>query len=204
MRLTVLASGGGSNFQSIITKIQEGKLKAEIAALIHNNRVCGAVEKAEKAGIRHMHLAPSMFESQSDYTRELLTALKEANADLIILAGYMKMLPLPVVQEYKNKILNIHPALLPAFGGKGMYGHHVHEAVLSYGAKLSGVTVHLANEEYDEGPVVMQRSVEVKEGDTPESLAKRVLELEHDTYWRAIQLFCDGRVTIQGRKVVIQ
>jgi phosphoribosylglycinamide formyltransferase-1 len=115
----------------------------------------------------------------------------------------MKKLPGAVIREYRNKILNIHPALLPAFGGKGMYGHFVHEAVLAYGAKVSGVTVHLVDEEYDHGAIIMQRPVVVEEDDTPETLAARVLKVEHDTYWRAVRLFADGMVKIEDRKVII-
>lgn len=203
IRLTVMASGGGSNFQAILDKINEKKLNARVGLLISNNGKAGAIDKAKRAGIETLHLAPTAFSTEQDYTKTLLKHLKDKQTELIVLAGYMKRLPDEVIQKYRNRILNIHPALLPAFGGKGMYGHHVHEAVLSYGAKVTGVTVHLVDEEYDHGPIVLQKAVEVMPDDTPDSLAARVLKEEHNSYWQAIKLFSENRVKIQDRKVII-
>jgi folate-dependent phosphoribosylglycinamide formyltransferase PurN len=122
--------------------------------------------------------------------------------EFIILAGYMKKLPLPVVKEYHHRIVNIHPGLLPAFGGKGMYGSHVHEAVITCGAKVTGVTVHFVDEEYDHGPIILQRTVEVLDTDDPHTLAERVLKVEHASYWQAIEAIAQGRITVEGQRVV--
>lgn len=203
IRLAVLASGGGSNFQALIDNVKNNNLDAEIILLISNNSTSGAIQKAKKSGIESLHLASSAYKNENDYTAALLGHLRRVKADLIVLAGYMKQIPNQVIKEYKNRILNIHPALLPAFGGKGMYGHFVHEAVIEYGAKFTGVTVHIVDEEYDNGPVVMQKIVEVKENDTPQTLAERVLSVEHDTYWRAIQLFAQNRIKTEKRKVIL-
>ncbi len=202
IRLAVLASGGGSNFQAILDRISDGKLHAKVVLLISNNSQSGAMEKARRAGIEALHLAPSTFSSEADYAKILENHFRRTGAELIVLAGYMKKLPTAVVRQFRNRILNIHPALLPAFGGRGMYGHHVHEAVIEYGAKVTGVTIHLVDEEYDNGPVVMQKAVEVDPADTADSLASRVLTVEHDTYWRAIELFAQSKVKVSGRKVI--
>ena len=203
MRIAVMASGGGSNFQAILDRTESGELVAEVVLLISNNSNCGAVNKAKSAKIETLHLAPSSFEDEAEYTKQLTGHLERVKCDIIVLAGYMKRVPSGVIQKFRNRILNIHPALLPSFGGKGMYGARVHEAVLKYGAKISGITVHLVDEDYDHGPIVMQRCVEVMDGDTPDVLATRVLKLEHDTYWRAIKFFAEGRVKVHGRKTMI-
>ena len=133
----------------------------------------------------------------------MLSVLRQHEVELVVLAGYMKKVPPEVISAYKNRVINIHPALLPSFGGKGMYGHHVHEAVLEYGCKVTGVTVHIVDEVYDHGPVVAQRCVPVEEGDTAKQLAARVLKVEHQLYSESLQLFAEGRVEVTGRKVVI-
>ena len=138
------------------------------------------------------------------FAAAMLQLLKEHDVQLIALAGYLKKIPVSVVREYRNRILNIHPALLPSFGGHGMYGHFVHEAVIASGAKLSGATVHLVDEEYDRGPIVLQKSVPVEPGDTPESLAARVLHVEHEIFPLALQAFVDNRVIIRERSAWIQ
>jgi phosphoribosylglycinamide formyltransferase 1 len=204
IKLAVLASGGGSNFKAILDKINENKLAAKVVLVISNNSQSGAMEKAKAAQIQALHLAPSAFSNEAQYTQALHAHLDGVQADLILLAGYMKRIPESVIGKYKNRILNIHPALLPAFGGKGMYGHHVHEAVISYGAKVTGVTIHLVDIEYDHGPIVMQKTADVLPNDTAETLAARVLKVEHDTYWRAIQLFAENRIQVESRKVIIR
>jgi phosphoribosylglycinamide formyltransferase-1 len=199
----VFASGRGSNFQAILNAIDEGRLNARIALLITNKEDAGALEIASKAGIPGAVINKPTFETRDDFIKAMLDVLEEHGVNTIVLAGYMKKIPPEVVAAYRNRILNIHPALLPSFGGKGMYGHHVHEAVLKAGCKISGVTVHIVDEVYDRGPIVAQRSVPVEEGDRPEDLAARVLKVEHQLYAEALQLFAQGRVeVIEGRAVI--
>ncbi|MFP4013785.1 MAG: phosphoribosylglycinamide formyltransferase [Chitinispirillaceae bacterium] len=201
LRCAVFASGGGSNFQALLDRRKSGDLHAEFVLMVGNNSRAGAFEKARSSGIPVLHAAPSHFPDEGSYVQALSNALKEVKTELIVLAGYMKMLPSGIVQEYHNRIVNIHPGLLPAFGGKGMYGMHVHQAVLDYGAKLSGVTVHFVDEEYDHGPVILQKAVPVLDTDTPVVLAARVLQAEHDNYWRAVEAIAQGKITVEGRRV---
>jgi phosphoribosylglycinamide formyltransferase-1 len=148
-------------------------------------------------------LARDQFTEIGEFHDALLRVLSEAQTDLIVLAGYMKKIGAPILQKYFHRVLNIHPALLPAFGGKGMYGNSVHRAVLDYGAKISGITVHLVDEEYDHGPIVLQKAIEIDEGETEASLASKIQALEHRYYVEAIRWFADGRVRINGRQVSI-
>jgi phosphoribosylglycinamide formyltransferase-1 len=200
-RLAVFASGGGSNFQALLDHRERGDLHVEFALMIGNNSGAGAFERARRAGVPAVHLAPTRFADENSYADRLMALLGEHRVDLIALAGYMRKLPLVVVRTYRDRILNIHPALLPAFGGKGMYGTHVHEAVLAAGAKLTGVTVHLVNEEYDQGAIVAQEPVRVLDDDTPQTLAERVLAMEHATYWRAVEACAQGRIHVEGNRV---
>lgn len=184
--IAVMASGGGSNFQVILDGIARGKLKVQVAFLLVNNSRCGAVEKAHAAGVMVYHYS-SVTHPDPQQLGEALVELGHKNSvDLWVLAGYMKKVPSPLLQNWKGRVLNIHPALLPNFGGQGLYGIHVHKAVLQSGVSESGVTVHLVDEEYDRGPILAQRAVPVLPGDTPESLGARVLAAEHDLYWRVI------------------
>lgn len=203
IRVVAFASGGGSNVRAIYNNIVEGKLNAVLAGVISNNSSCGALEHARQHNIPALHISRKQFQSDTEFDQHLLKVLADLKTDLVILAGYMKMMPESVVRAFKNKILNIHPALLPSFGGKGLYGHFVHEAVLEYGCKVSGVTVHLVDTEYDTGAPILQRCVPVQADDTPETLAARVLKEEHKIYSDAIQLFAEGRVKIDRRKVTI-
>ncbi len=204
LRLGVLASGRGSNFEAILNNIKKAKLGASIQVVISNKVSAGALEIARSNGIPAIHLSSKQFPDQELFNQQLLSILDEYKVNFIILAGYLKMLSPTVVRRFKNRILNIHPALLPSFGGKGMYGIHVHQAVLDYGCKVSGVTVHLVDEEYDTGPPVLQRCVPVLDDDTPETLAERVLKVEHQIYTEALQLFAKDRVEIEGRRVKIK
>lgn len=200
----VFASGRGSNFQAILKAIDEQRLDARIALLISNNKDAGALDIARETGIPTAVISKPAFPSRDEFIQAMLRSLQEHGVDTIVLAGYMKKIPPEVVTAYRNRILNIHPALLPSFGGKGMYGHHVHEAVLEAGCKVSGVTVHIVDEVYDRGPIVAQRSVPVEEGDKSEDLAARVLKVEHQLYAEALQLFAQGRVKVVGRRTVIE
>ncbi|CUS77489.1 phosphoribosylglycinamide formyltransferase-1 [Candidatus Kryptonium thompsonii] len=204
MNIAVFASGRGSNLMAILNAIKEGKLNARISVVISNNSNAGALEIARANGIDALHISRKQFSSDEDYVNRILCELKSRNIELIVLAGYMKKIPPEIIREYPNRILNIHPALLPAFGGLGMYGMNVHKAVIDYGVKITGVTVHIVDEEYDHGPIVMQRAVEVRDDDTPETLAERVLKVEHEIYPQAIKLFVEGKVKISGRKVIIK
>ncbi|MDD5674991.1 MAG: phosphoribosylglycinamide formyltransferase [Chitinivibrionales bacterium] len=203
MRCVVFASGGGSNFGALLDRREAGDLPCDFALLIGNNSGAGAFERARRHGVPTLHLAPSQFTGENLYAARLADALEKSGAELLVLAGYMKKLPPAIVAAYRDRIVNVHPALLPAFGGKGLYGRNVHQAVLDYGAKISGVTVHFVTEEYDQGPIIMQQAVPVLEGDTAETLAARVLAAEHDTYWRAINAIALGKVTVTGRKVCV-
>jgi len=204
MNIAVFASGRGSNFQAILNAIDDGRLPAVVTLLVSNNSNAGAMELARSRNIPAIHLNQKQYSSAQLYEEQLLQLLTRYKVELIALAGYMKRIPTVVIDRFRNRILNVHPALLPAFGGAGMYGIHVHEAVLASGAKVTGVTVHVVDEEYDKGPIVMQKCVDVLDDDTPESLAARVLPVEHELYPRAIAAFANKRVRIEGRKVWIQ
>lgn len=204
IRIAVLASGRGSNLAAIIEAAQSGKLDGEVVVVISNKADAGALNIARQYNIPTLHLSREQFSTEEEFDTAFLRAFEKYQVDIIALAGYMKKLSAKIVRAYKNKILNIHPALLPAFGGKGMYGLKVHQAVLDYGCKVTGVTVHIVDEEYDTGPPVLQECVPVYPEDTPESLAARVLEVEHRLYPQALQLFAEGRIEVQGRKVIVK
>ncbi len=204
LRLAVFASGSGSNFGAMLKAIDAGKLDAEPVLLITTRPAIGAIDKAEARDIPVAILPPAKFESEGAFAEVLLHALTEHQTNFIALAGYLKKIPASTVDAFKHRILNIHPALLPSFGGEGMYGRRVHETVLEYGCRVSGVTVHLVDSEYDTGPIVLQEPVAVRPDDTPKSLAARVLQLEHRLYPQALQLFAEGRVVVDGRRVHIR
>jgi phosphoribosylglycinamide formyltransferase 1 len=201
LKCAVFASGGGSNFQALIDRKESGDLEVELKLLICNNGKAAAMERAEKNNIDKIHIAPSHFPDETSYTASMLDILQEREIQLIILAGYMKKIPAGIVAAFRNRIVNIHPALLPAFGGSGLYGGRVHQAVLDYGAKISGVTVHFIDEQYDHGPVIYQKTVPVLDTDDAESLAKRVLAVEHDSLWRVVAAIARGEISVRGRRV---
>lgn len=184
LRLAVLASGGGSNLQALINRFNRTDYPdspLRVALVISDRADAGALQRARAAGIEAVHI--EMSGRPADLvTRELLAALESADVDLIALAGFLRLVPAAIVRRFPSRIVNIHPALLPQFGGKGMYGANVHRAVLESGAKVSGPTVHYVNEQYDEGDIIEQREVAVLPDDTPETLAARVLEAEHHLY----------------------
>ena len=186
-KIGVMASGGGSNFKAIIDRIGEGDLEAQCKFLITNNGGCGAVAHAESYGIPVYHISGKTHPDTAAYEAALLEVIDRYNIDLLILAGYMKALPVSMIKRLPERIMNIHPSLLPKYGGKGFWGIHVHEAVIAAHEKESGPTVHLVSEEIDQGRILAQTRVPVEEGDTPETLAARVLVQEHDLYWRTIR-----------------
>lgn len=177
--IVVFASGSGTNFQSVIDAVYRNEIDANLSGLITNKDHIGAIERAQKFSIPHRVLDPNQFEDKRAYSNLLQKQLKSWNCDLIVLAGYLKKIPSEIIRNYKNRILNIHPALLPKFGGKGYYGLNIHKAVIAAGEKESGCSVHIVTDEFDAGPVLAQAKVPVFEHDTPEELAKRVLEQEH-------------------------
>ena len=198
LRVAVCVSGGGTNLQAIIDAIAGGKIEnAQIVRVISNNRNAYALTRAQKAGIEGICVSPRDYESREKFNEALLACLKETDPDLIVLAGFMVAVPACVIDAFRGKIINIHPALIPSFCGKGYYGLHVHEKVLQRGAKVTGATVHFVDEDLDHGPILLQKAVEVKEGDTPEVLQRRVME---EAEWillpRAISLIAMGKVTI--------
>ncbi|MBN1893054.1 phosphoribosylglycinamide formyltransferase [bacterium] len=203
LNLGIFASGRGSNFQAILDAIRRRELDARVRLLVTNNPEAGAVGIARSCGAALSVLRKGDFGKEDEFAQAMLETLRLNEVDFIALAGYLKMIPVQVITAYRHRILNIHPALLPAFGGKGMYGHHVHEAVLAAGCKVSGATVHMVDEIYDHGPIVAQRCVPVLEGDTPDSLAARILETEHEIYPAALQLFAQGRVAVRDGRAVV-
>lgn len=204
LRLAVLASGRGSNFEAILKNIESGKLTAAIQVVVSNKASAGVLEVARHHQIPAIHISAKEFPQQEMFDEKLLAILGKYNANFVVLAGYLKMLSPSIIRAYKNRILNIHPALLPSFGGKGMYGHHVHQAVLDYGCKVTGVTVHLVDEQYDTGAPILQRCVPVLDDDDAESLAARVLKTEHQIFTEALQLFAEDRVELVGRRAEIK
>jgi phosphoribosylglycinamide formyltransferase 1 len=203
MRLAVFASGGGSNLQAILDASAEGKLPAEVALVVSDREGIGALERADRHGVPTAVVRPSDHPSPEAFGEALLAAMDRQRVTFAALAGYFRHVPAGVVAAYRHRMLNVHPSLLPAFGGAGLYGRRVHEAVLAYGVRWSGVTVHLVDEAYDTGPIVLQEPVRVEPGDTPEALAARLLTVEHRLYPEALRLFAEGRVRVDGRRVEI-
>ena len=203
--IAVLVSGGGTNLQALIDAQARGELiNGEITAVISSNPGAYALERAAKAGIPGYVVARKDFASNREMTVALVDKLRELDIDLVVLAGFMVILTGEMVRAFPNAILNVHPALIPSFCGAGYYGLHVHEAALAYGVKLTGATVHFVNEEPDGGPIVLQRAVEILEGDTPEVLQRRVMEqAEWHILPQAVSLFCEGRLCVEGRIVHI-
>lgn len=185
----VLASGSGSNFQAILDAIQHGTVDAQVSALIANRDGIGAISKANQAGIPTHIISPKAYTGESEFATALLDCLNALQPDLIVLAGYLVKVPREIIRHYAGKIINIHPSLLPLYGGKGFYGIRVHEAVLADGAAQSGCTVHIVTEEFDEGPILAQRVVSVTPDETPVSLAAKVLEQEHQLLPETIQRY---------------
>ena len=205
VNIGVLVSGGGTNLQKLIDaeragNIENGKLRVVIAS----NPEAYALKRAEQAGIEHFALRRKDYPDVDTYSQALIDALKERDIDLVVLAGFLTITGDNFVEAFRNRIINVHPALLPAFGGKGYYGLHVHEAALARGVKVTGATVHFVNEICDGGPIILQKAVAVKEGDTPETLQRRVME---EAEWillpQAVSLFCQGKLTVEDSTVHI-
>ncbi|MFA7326600.1 MAG: phosphoribosylglycinamide formyltransferase [Candidatus Kapaibacterium sp.] len=196
MNIAFFASHGGSNFQSIVENIQSGNINANAALLISNNSDCFAFERAENLGVPYKHISSALFANSQEFQNALLALLDDYKIDLIVLAGYMRKIPPSMIQKYKNRILNIHPALLPKYGGQGMYGMNVHNAVHEAGDAVSGATVHIVSEEYDEGRILKQESVEIESSETPEQIAEKVLAIEHKIYSETIKEIAEGKILL--------
>jgi len=199
VNIGVLASGRGTNLQAIIEAIEEGKIEGRISIVISDNQDAFALKRAGQHNIEIRYINFKSFKNREDYDKKIVEYLKEKNVDLVVLAGYMRILSPYFIRTYKNKIINIHPALLPSFPGL-----HAQRQAVEYGVKVSGCTVHFVDEGMDSGPIILQKAVEVKDNDTEESLAERILKEEHQIYPRAIQLFSEGRLVIKGRRVFIK
>ena len=205
LRVIVCVSGGGTNLQAIIDRIQDGTIRnARIVQVISNNPGAYALERAAKAGIEGCCVSPKDYPDRETFNDALLARINEAAPDLIVLAGFMVAVPVQICRAYAGKIINIHPALIPSFCGKGYYGLHVHEKALARGVKVTGATVHFVDEDLDTGPIILQKAVEIMEDDTPQTLQRRVMEqAEWIILPRAIDLIAAGRVTIEGRRTRI-
>ena len=206
VKIAVLVSGGGTNLQALIDAEERGELgRGKISLVIASKPGVYALERAENHNINSTVLARKSYDSIADYSRALVETLKAAEIDLVVLAGFLTIIDEQVYEAFPNKILNVHPALIPSFSGKGFYGLHVHEAALEKGVKVSGATVHIVTPECDAGPIVLQKAVEVMEDDTPETLQRRIME---EAEWKilplAVRLFADGRVKIENNKVYIK
>ena len=201
VRLGVLISGGGTTLMNILEYIKQGRLNAEVAVVISSRSTVTGVEKAKNAGLNIKIIRTKDHPDIDQFSRRIEEELVAANVDLVVQGGWLCLWKIP--PQYENRVMNIHPALLPSFGGKGMWGHHVHEAVLAAGCKISGCTVHFCTNEYDKGAIIVQRCCEVREDDTPETLAARVFQQECIAYPQAIKLFAEGKILVQDGRALI-
>lgn len=206
LRIAVLVSGGGTNLQAIIDSIADGRITdTEIAVVISNNPKAKALERAKKAGVEAICISPKQYESRALFNEALLEAVNARKVDLIVLAGFMVVVPEKMIKAYTNRIINIHPSLIPSFCGTGYYGLHVHEAALKRGVKISGATVHFVDEGTDTGPIIMQKPVEVRSDDTPEMLQRRIMEqAEWQIMPKTIDLIAHGKVHVRDGKVIVE
>ena len=205
LRTAVLVSGGGTNLQALMDAIDNGTVtNTQIVTVISNNKNAYALERASRHGIPGQCISPKDFENRELFYDAMMEALEEARVDLIVLAGYLVVIPERMIQKYRNKIINIHPSLIPAFCGTGYYGLKVHEGALQRGVKITGATCHFVDEGTDTGPIILQKAVEVKEGDTPQILQRRVME---EAEWiilpKAVDLIANHKVTVKDKKVWI-
>lgn len=194
VKIGVLISGGGTNLQAIIDGCENKSINGEVKVVISNKEEAYGLERARN------HKITAICEKDEN---KIIEILKENEVELVILAGYLKIVSPKLINEYRNKIINIHPSLIPAFCGKGYYGEKVHQGVIDYGAKVTGATVHFVDEGADTGPIIMQKTIEVKQDDDAKKLAERVLEVEHEILTKSISMFCENKLTVNGRRVYI-
>lgn len=202
LRLAVLLSGSGTTLQNIIDHGEAGTLDAEVVCVVASRSKAYGLERAAKHGIPGVAVTGKAYPDADARSDAIWAIVRKYSVDLVVLAGYMSLVKVP--EDFSNRIINVHPALIPAFSGQGMYGHHVHEAVVDYGAKVSGATVHFVDDAYDHGPIIMQESTPVQDDDTADSLAERIQYLERKLYPKAIQMIAEGRVRVEGRRVHIR
>ncbi|MEX0820069.1 MAG: phosphoribosylglycinamide formyltransferase [Pirellulaceae bacterium] len=198
--IAVLISGGGTTLKNLLAKIDAGELPVKIKLVVASSSKAGGLGYARQAGIPTLVVRERDFETAEAFSDAIFGALRDAGVRLVVLGGFLKFVPIP--PDFENRVVNIHPGLIPAFCGKGFYGLRVHQAVLDYGAKISGCTVHFVDNVYDHGPIILQRVVEVRDDDTAESLQQRVFEQECEAYPAAIRMFAEGRLTVKNRRVM--
>lgn len=201
--VVVLVSGGGTNLQAVMDAVDEGRItNAKIAGVISNNPNAYALERARKKGIANCCISPKMFETREEFNEKFLEALDEMEPDLIVLAGFLVVIPPVMIRKYRNQMINIHPSLIPSFCGKGYYGLKVHEAALARGVKVTGATVHFVDEGTDTGPIILQKAVEIRQEDTPEVLQRRVMEqAEWKILPEAVDLIANGKIKVVDNQV---
>ena len=206
LKIVVMVPGGGTNLQAIIDGVKNGMItNTGIAGVISNNKNAYALKRAEENGIPARCISPKYFETREEFNEKLLAAVKEFRPDLVVLAGFLVVIPPEMIAEYRNRMINIHPSLIPSFCGKGYYGLKVHEAALERGVKVAGATVHFVDEGTDTGPIILQKAVEIEQGDTPQTLQRRVMEqAEWKILPRAIELIANGKVRVEDNRTVIE
>jgi phosphoribosylglycinamide formyltransferase 1 len=202
LRLAVLISAGGSTLQNLIDHIRAGKLDAQIVSVVSSRPDVYGLERARQAGLTGHVVSRKAAGSRDEFGRKMFDVIRHSGAELVCLAGFLELLPIP--DDFENRVMNIHPSLIPAFCGKGFYGHHVHQSAIEAGVKISGCTVHFADNVFDHGPIILQRTVQVLDEDTPETLAARVQAEEAIAYPEAIRLFGAQRISVVGRRTVIR
>ncbi len=201
-KIAVLISGGGTNLQALIDKLDE--INGYIDIVISNKRDAYGLERAKLNSIDTLYINQKEYNSIDEFNNKIIEELTKHSIDLVVLAGYLKILSKSFINSFRNRIINIHPSLIPSFCGDGYYGLKVHEAAINYGVKISGATVHFVTENTDAGPIILQDTVQVDDNDTAESLQKKVLQLEHKLLPEAVKLFCEDRLIIENRKVIVK
>lgn len=202
LRLAVLISAGGTTLKNLIDRIADGRLHAKIVHVISSNPEAYGIERAQNAGLPTTIVGRREAGSRELFSQRIFDQCRDVKADLVCLAGFLQLITIP--EDFRHRVINIHPSLIPAFCGKGFYGHHVHEAVLEFGAKITGCTVHFADNEYDHGPIILQKAVAVEDSDTAESLSERVFQQECEALPEAIRLYAQGKIRVVGRRVYIK
>jgi phosphoribosylglycinamide formyltransferase-1 len=202
LRVVVLLSGGGTTLANLLQKIEAGQLDTRVELVVSSNPRARGLEIAAAAGIPQVVLEPKKFDSVEAYGQAVFDACRGVAPHLVVMGGFLKFVPIPV--DFEHRVMNIHPGLIPAFCGAGFYGHHVHQAVLDYGAKISGCTVHFVDNQYDHGPIILQRVVPVLDDDTADTLAARIFQAECEAYPEALRMFAAGRLRVEGRRVRVK
>lgn len=204
VNIGVLISGGGTNLQSIIDNIENGNIKGDIKLILSNRQDAYGLIRGKKAGIETLFLDRSLFSSDEEYNAEIIKEFKSRDIDLVVLAGYLKVLSKNFIEEFNMKIINIHPSLIPSFCGKGFYGKKIHKAVLDSGVKVTGATVHFVDVGTDTGPIILQDVVQVADEDNVDTLQAKVLKVEHRLLVKAVKLYCEDKIQVQGRKTIMR